>query len=70
LGRIGTVGRCRIELFDTSAEAGEAFSNLVRRKLHRGYSQNGPAGSAQGIVTPRGAKTVEAGFVESARPAE
>jgi predicted DNA-binding WGR domain protein len=44
-GRIGTMGRCTIEFFDTAAEAVEAFSNLLQRKLHRGYSASGSAGS-------------------------
>lgn len=65
-GRIGTSGRSKIELFDTSAEAAQALSDLVRRKLNRGYRQHRTADSAQGIVTPPGAKTAPAGFVEPA----
>jgi predicted DNA-binding WGR domain protein len=69
-GRIGTSGRSRIELFGTSAEADEALSDLVRRKLNRGYRHHSAANSAQGTVTPSGAKTAQAGFVEPDTPAE
>jgi predicted DNA-binding WGR domain protein len=69
-GRIGTSGRSKIELFDTSAEAAEALADLVRRKLGRGYRHHSAAGSAHGIVTPPGAKTAQAGFVEPGAPAE
>lgn len=69
-GRIGTAGQRKIELFDTSAEAATAFSKLVRRRLGCGYRYKDAAISAQGIVTPSGAKTAEAGFVEPGNPAE
>jgi predicted DNA-binding WGR domain protein len=69
-GRIGTCGCSKIELFDTTAEAAQALSDLLRRKLSRGYWHQTVADSAQGIVTPTGAKTAQAGFVEPGAPAE
>lgn len=67
-GRIGTDGRLKVELFDTPRQAAAAREHAAGRKLLRGYRQESAAATAQGIVTPQGAKT--AGFVEPATPAE
>ncbi|ARQ13861.1 WGR domain-containing protein (plasmid) [Rhizobium etli] len=69
-GRIGTMGRQKVELFDTSVEAAAAGERIAGRKLRRGYRHASAARAAQGIVMPEGAKTALAGFVEPATPAE
>ncbi|AGS26449.1 WGR domain-containing protein [Rhizobium etli] len=69
-GRIGTMGRQKVELFDTSVEAAAAGERMAGRKLRRGYRHASAARAAQEIVMPQGAKTALAGFVEPATPAE
>jgi predicted DNA-binding WGR domain protein len=69
-GRIGTAGRCKIELFETRAAATAAYDRILRRRLARGYSPKDRSAPAQGIVTPSGAKTAQSGFVEPGDPAQ
>ncbi|EJZ19853.1 WGR domain-containing protein (plasmid) [Rhizobium sp. Pop5] len=69
-GRIGTEGRLKVELFDTPGQAAAACEHAAGRKLLRGYWHASASRSAQGIVTPAGAKAAFAGSVEPARPAE
>lgn len=38
-GRIGTNGQAMMQTFDESADAGEAFARLERRKRRRGYAE-------------------------------
>ncbi|MBB2842100.1 UNVERIFIED_ORG: putative DNA-binding WGR domain protein [Rhizobium etli] len=69
-GRIGTPGRQKVVLFDTPVEAAAAGERMAGRKLRRGYRHASAARAAQGIVTPQGAKTAPAGFVEPTTPTE
>lgn len=69
-GRIGTEGRLKVELFDTPGQAAAAREHVAGRKLCRGYRHESAADTAQGIVTPQGAKTASAGFMELAAQAE
>lgn len=36
-GRIGTIGRCKVETFAADEQAGAAFARLERIKRRRGY---------------------------------
>jgi predicted DNA-binding WGR domain protein len=65
-GRIGTRGQQMIELFGKPEEAAATSRHIALRKLNRGYQHERVTGAAQGIVTPQGAKTAQAGFVEPA----
>lgn len=69
-GRIGTDGRLKVDLFDTPSEAANACERMADCKLRRGYRHERELPSARGIVTPQGAKTASAGFVEPATSAE
>lgn len=69
-GRIGTLGRSKIELYDTSIEAAQALSDLLRSKLSRGYWHHGAADSAQGCTTLSGVKTAQEGYAEPGDPAK
>lgn len=40
-GRIGTMGRQKIELFECAGSAEAALSKLAARKVKRGYFHNG-----------------------------
>lgn len=39
-GRIGTLGREKIDLFENDTEAAKAFERIRKRKLKRGYSMS------------------------------
>ncbi|WP_245279861.1 WGR domain-containing protein [Rhizobium leguminosarum] len=69
-GRTGTDGRLKVELFDTPREAAAAREHVAGRILLRRYRHASAAGTAQGAVTPQGAKTASAGFAERAMPPE
>lgn len=46
-GRIGSIGRRRVDIFDTAAEAQAAQDEIIRTKRARGYqSDHGREGQA------------------------
>lgn len=42
-GRIGTMGRSKIETFDSDGDAATASMRLERAKRRKGYCESGPA---------------------------